>query len=169
MTEDANEVDSKYKKWKPCPECGNKTVRRDGLISIDRSGLLADVVCDTCGNKEDSSRMYADRTSPAQAWEENTPDRSSNLELTPKQKLWQNSGMLLVVLGILLSLTLVGAVIGIPMIIAGMLISSKGGPDMDEIEFSCPECGAELEHDTTVCPECGEDGLRLDKSRSLKE
>jgi transcription elongation factor Elf1 len=65
MTNDSDDIESKYQKWKPCPECGNKTVHRDGLISIDRSGLLADVVCDTCGNKEDSSQMYADRKSPA--------------------------------------------------------------------------------------------------------
>jgi len=146
---------------------------RDGFISIDRSGLLADVVCDTCGHTADSSKMYADREDQPDAkeiWDEETEDigSSDGLNLSPKQKLWQNSGMLLVVLGILLSLTVVGAVVGIPMIIAGMLISSKGGPDMDEIEFSCPECGAEVEHDTNVCPECGEDGLQLDKHRSLK-
>lgn len=145
-------------------------MERDGIFDINRDGLFADLVCTNCRNEEPSAEMY-DTKSAGEMLDEVTPESkaSSGLELTPKQKLWQNSGSLLVVLGILLSLTLVGAIIGIPLIIAGMLISSKGGPDMEEIEFSCPECGAELEHDTKVCPECGEGGLRLDKSRSLKE
>lgn len=167
---DEDTTDERSQDWKPCPECGERSMKRDGIFDINRDGFFADVVCTNCGNEEPSAEMY-DTRSAGEIWDEKTPDskRSSDLDLTPKQKLWQNSGSLLVVVGILLSLTIVGAIIGIPMIIAGMLISSKGGPDIDDIEFSCPECETELAHDTEVCPECGEDGLRLSKSRSLRE
>lgn len=165
MAEDANEADSKNQKWRPCPECGSHNVKKNKW----KIALVADVVCQDCGHKENAKEMHRGRgSSESEKADESTESSESGLSRSPHEKLNQNLGMFLIVGGILVSLTIVGAIIGIPMIIIGMLISSKGGPDMDEIEFSCPECGAELEHDTKVCPECGEDGLRLDKSRSLK-
>ena len=164
------DTSEKNRKWQPCPECGSSDIRKEKW----KLALHADVVCQNCEHREDARNMTtgtevrSERKSFREALSERQSD-NSGIDLTPKQKLWQNSGMLLVVLGVLLSLTLVGAIIGIPMIIAGMIISSKGGPDIDEIEFSCPECDAELQHDTKVCPECGEEGLRLSKSKSMKE
>lgn len=67
-------------------------------------------------------------------------------------------GMALIVGGFAISLTVVGAIIGIPAIIAGLLITSKAGPQ-GENPFECPECETKLGYETEVCPECGEDDL----------
>lgn len=163
--EDTSEKNNRI--WKPCPECGSHNVKKDRWTL----SFFADVVCQECGNREEAKEMHVGRKSDKsfrEAFSEVTSTHS-DIELTPKEKLWNNIGMLLVVLGALVSLTLIGAVIGIPMIIIGMLISSKAGPDIDEIEFSCPECGTALEHDTEECPECGETGLRINKSRTRKQ
>ena len=74
-------------------------------------------------------------------------------------------GMALIVGGIAISLTVVGAIIGIPAIIAGFLITSKAGAQ-GENPFECPECGTKLGYETEVCPECGEEGLT--KSRLME-
>lgn len=74
-------------------------------------------------------------------------------------------GMTLIVGGIAISLTVVGAIIGIPAIIAGFLITSKAGAQ-GENPFECPECETKLGYETEVCPECGETGLT--KSRLLE-
>jgi RNA polymerase subunit RPABC4/transcription elongation factor Spt4 len=47
------------KKWKPCPECGEDAMFRDGTFDITMDGLLADLVCDNCGNEEKAENMYA--------------------------------------------------------------------------------------------------------------
>lgn len=46
-------------KWKPCPECGERAMTRDGTINISMDGLLADLVCEECGNEENAEDMYA--------------------------------------------------------------------------------------------------------------
>jgi len=165
MTDD-DTSEKKNRKWKPCPECGSQNVKKDKWTI----GIVADVVCQNCGNKESAKQMHAGRgQSEPEDTEEPTDSTESGPNRTPQEKLFQNLGMFLIVGGILVSLTLVGAIIGIPMIIIGMVITVKGGSGSGENPFECHQCGEKVDYDAEQCPECeAELGGPLDKFRANK-
>lgn len=160
MTED----EKKNQKWKPCPKCGSENVKKDKWTI----GLIADIVCEDCGNKESARKMHAGKTKPKEP-DDTTDSTDTGPNRTPQEKLYQNLGMLLIVGGLLVSLTIVGAIIGIPMIIIGMVITSKAGSGSGENPFECHECGEKVDYNADQCPECKTDlGGPLDKFRANK-
>jgi len=163
MTDD-NTSENTNQKWKPCPECGSQNVKKDKW----KIGLVADVVCQECGNVENAKQMHAGRgRSEPEDTDEPTGSSDSGPNRTPQEKLFQNIGMFLIVGGVLVSLTLVGAIIGIPMIIIGMVITVKGGSGSGENPFECHECGTKVDYNADQCPECKTDlGGPLEKFRA---
>jgi predicted amidophosphoribosyltransferase len=109
-----------------CPRCGQH-------LSATRTQISMTGACPSCN---EVMKVPIQSTLPP-------PPLLSPQESAPKNTTW---GVALQVIGLLLCWTVVGAIVGIPLIIVGRRMATR--------TFIC-HCGNEMAKDATICPRCG--------------
>jgi DNA-directed RNA polymerase subunit RPC12/RpoP len=145
----------------PCPTC-NEVIRvpiqstlpsRPLVLPQRHDPALIRFACPRCGQHLSATRTQISMTGACPSCNEvmkvpiqstlPPPPLLSPQESAPKNTTW---GVALQVIGLLLCWTVVGAIVGIPLIIVGRRMATR--------TFIC-HCGNEMAKDATICPRCG--------------
>jgi DNA-directed RNA polymerase subunit RPC12/RpoP len=141
----------------PCPSCNELiTVPIQSTLPprppVSPQNPLIRFACPTCGQHLSATRAEISMTAPCPSCNElitvpiqsTLPPRPLVSPQNPrKTATW---GVALQVIGLLLCWTVVGAIVGIPLIIVGRRMATR--------TFIC-HCGNEMAKDATICPTCG--------------
>lgn len=102
-----------------CEKCGAKQVApRIGKI------FTLDKMCYECGTIQDRDKSTTKSDSTSSSGQSKTREEA-------KKDATKNTGKMLQMVGLLFTLTVVGAVIGIPLLVVGMHIETKGMDNED--------------------------------------
>ena len=136
----------------PIKIISSRELVRPTVLPQPQNPALIRFACPKCGQHLSATSAQIGATAPCPSCNEvNTVPIKSTLPPRPlvlPQNLHKNTtwGIAVQVIGLLLCWTVVGAIVGIPLLIVGRRIATR--------TFVC-HCGNEMTKDAKICPACG--------------